>query len=191
MDEIRELVGQLSGKDDHLAEGAVGRLAARGAAALPALQELLDGKDVDARWWAVRTLADIHDPQSVSLLTGALCDPDAGVRQCAALGLRRQPDPLSISALVSALSDPDHLVRELAADALVANGSQAVTALLEVLKIGRQPARLEAVRALALIADQRSLPALYATLEGSSALMEYWANEGLDRMGVGLALYRP
>jgi HEAT repeat protein len=79
----------------------------------------------------------------------------------------------------------------LAGDALVAIGSPAVPALLEVLQAGVHPARLEAVRALARIGDERAIPALFTALDDSSALIEYWANEGLERMGVGMVFYRP
>ena len=52
-------------------------------------------------------------------------------------------------------------------------------------------ARLEAVRALSKIGDQRSIPALFECLDDSSALIEYWAGEGLEKMGVGMVFYKP
>ena len=79
----------------------------------------------------------------------------------------------------------------LAADALATIGGPAVPDLLEVAQNGGQGARLEAIRALATIGDQRSLPLLFSLLDGESALMEYWANEGLERMGVGMAFFKP
>jgi len=60
-----------------------------------------------------------------------------------------------------------------------------------VLNSSPQAARLEAARALALIADQRAIPSLFQALDGESALLEYWANEGLERMGVGMAFFIP
>jgi HEAT repeat protein len=50
---------------------------------------------------------------------------------------------------------------------------------------------MEAMRALALIGDQRSIPLLFEALDSDSMLMEYWANEGLERMGVGMIFYKP
>jgi hypothetical protein len=32
---------------------------------------------------------------------------------------------------------------------------------------------------------------MFAALNEDSALIEYWANEGLDRMGVGMKLFAP
>jgi len=89
------------------------------------------------------------------------------------------------------LSQGEALTRRLAGDALVAVGSPAVPALLEVMLAGQHLARLEAARALAKIGDERAIPALFAALDGSSALIEYWANEGLERMGVGMVFYKP
>jgi hypothetical protein len=38
-----------------------------------------------------------------------------------------------------------------------------------------------------MIGDTRAVPGLFEALEGS-ALQEYWAEEGLERMGVGMVL---
>jgi HEAT repeat protein len=92
--------------------------------------------------------------------------------------------------LVWALDDPDPLARRLAGEALEAVGSEAVPALLEVMGDGSHVARLEAARALANIGDARAIPALFEALD-DSALMEYWASEGLERMGVGMIFFNP
>jgi HEAT repeat protein len=55
---------------------------------------------------------------------------------------------------------------------------------------GSHIARLEAARALASIGDTRAIPALFDALD-DSALLEYWANEGLERMGVGMCFFSP
>jgi HEAT repeat protein len=52
-------------------------------------------------------------------------------------------------------------------------------------------ARLEAARSLARIADPRAIPALFDTLDEDSALIEYWANEAFEKMGVGMAFFKP
>jgi HEAT repeat protein len=139
----------------------------------------------------VCALTSVQDSQVVTMLLSTLDDVDTAVRQCAALGLRLRPDPQAVPALVDALADRDQLVIALAADALAEIGEPAVPALLEVVKNGGQTARLEAVRALAKIGDHRSIPALFAALDESSALMEYWASEGLERMGVGMVFFKP
>jgi HEAT repeat protein len=189
--EIQGLILALTSGDDARAEAAVPLLAARAAQAFPELEDLLSSPDGDARWWAVRTLAEVQAPQTSPLLLKALSDGDAAVRQCAALALRKRPDPQAIPALISKLDDPDHLCASLSADALVRIGPEAVPALLEVMQNGNPATRLEAVRALAMIGDRRSIPALFAAQDEDSALMEYWANEGLERLGVGWTFFKP
>ena len=197
MEEIKKIIAELSSGEDERSEAAVQAVASHGAAALQPLRDLLasnessEAQAVDVRWWAVRALAEITDPEVTSLLIYHLGDQDAGIRQCAALGLRKQPDPQALHTLVSALNDADPLVASLAGDALAAIGAPAVPALLEVLHDGPQNTRLEAVRALAKIGDHRSIPALFAALQEDSQLMEYWANEGLERMGVGMTFFKP
>jgi HEAT repeat protein len=89
------------------------------------------------------------------------------------------------------MGSQDALLARLAANALACTGADAVPALLEVLEKGEQALRLEAARALAHIGDERSIPALFKALDEDSALMEYWANEGLERMGVGMVFFKP
>lgn len=182
-------------KDDELAEAA-----AAGFAALPEIQagevlqkllDLISAPEVDARWWGLRAIAALTHPQAPAILVKALSDEHASVRQCAALGLRMHSDIQAVPALVHALADEDRLVARLASDALVNIGEKAVPDLLEILNTGDQAARVETVRALAFIGDQRSIPALFAVLDDDSALIEYWANEGLERMGVGMQLFAP
>lgn len=212
MEDLHKWISELSSGDDERAEAAVGSLAAHPAAALPALAELLKSPDTDTRWWAVRATSEFAGPQALTLLLAGLKDPDAAVRQCAALGLRaffqrmaEKDQALAaalgdqrlgveervIPALGRALNDEDHLAADLAADTLVSLGRPAVPALLGVLQEAPHPARLRAVRGLAQIADPRAIPALMAALQEDSALMEYWASEGLDRMGLGLNFFDP
>jgi HEAT repeat protein len=177
--------------DDDKAEAAAQQLASRGASALPALEQLLGSTDADARWWALRTLAEIDDSRVPLLLQSSLHDPNPAVRQCAALALRQHPYPQAIPDLVECLGVSDRLLAHLAADALIAAGPEAVPALLEVMQNGSQAARLKAVRALALIEDQRAIPVLFRALDDQSALVSHWADEGLQRMGVGMSFFKP
>jgi HEAT repeat protein len=192
---LEDYLAELTSGDDQRAEQAAQGLAGLPDERLPkvleVLQKLLAAPDADHRWWAVRALAALTHPQAPELLISALEDGDASVRQCAALGLRLRPNPQAAPFLVAALDDADHLVAELAADALAAIGEAAVPILLEVMQNGARPARLEAVRALATIGDPRAIPALFAALDQDSALMEYWASEGLERMGVGMLFFKP
>ncbi len=191
MDELAQTLEALLSGDDGLAESAARRLAAHGQAAISALKGLINHPLAETRWWAVRALAEIPDTEVVPLLMQALKDEDAAVRQCAALGLQLHPDERAVSALIEALGDDDSLVVRLAGNALAAIGATATPALLEKLPQSSPRMRLEMMRALALIGDQRSIPTLVEALDSDSMLIEYWANEGLERMGVGMVFFDP
>lgn len=195
MTTLDEVFQQLNSSDDSLSEKT-----AQDIIALFALQpnEVLRGVDLlisdslaDARWWALRILAEIPGEQALSRLIAGLQDKEAEVRQSAALGLRKHAHARALPALIAALADGDSLVIQLARDALVAIGKDATPALLELLEHGAQPVRLQAVRALAMIGDERAIPALFNQLDGESRWMEYWASLGLERMGVGMTFFLP
>ena len=187
---IQSLVIELINGDEAQAERAAMALAEAGAQALPALRELLADERSEARWWAVRALAALQVEEAAALLVAALEDMDDEVRWCAALALRERPEIKAVPELVRLLKSGEPLAGRLAGDALVVRGEEAVPALLEVMQKSPQAARLEAVRALALIVDTRAIPALYSALDETSALMEYWASEGLERMGVGMVYFK-
>lgn len=193
--ELHNLISELTGGDDQIAESAVGAIAKiaqnKPDEVLRTIRGLLDSGNADERWWGVRLLAEISDRTALPLLLTALRDEDKSVRQCAALGLRKKHHPATAADLIDALNDDDQLVVELAADALTEIGEGAVPALLEVLEDGNPKARLEAVRALAEIGDHRSISKLFSLLDDDSQLIAYWANEGLERMGVGMVYYLP
>ncbi len=191
MPNLQPLISNLISGDDELAEAAAIELVALGSGALPALKELLPSPDADTRWWATRALAGIAEPEAVLLLRKGLRDSDLSVRQCAALALKEQASAEAIPDLLAAMSDADPMLRRLAAEALVAVGSRAVPALLEVMQNGLPAARLEAVRALALVGDQAAISALFEALDDDSILVRHWAEEGLERMGVGMTFFRP
>jgi HEAT repeat protein len=189
--DLHRLRSLLTSGEDELAEKAVAQLASIGKHALPMLTEMLDAEDADTRWWATRTLSEIKDPRGIPLLLERLNDPEIAVRHCALLALRRQPAPEAIDHLVELLESNDRLLAHLACDALITIGKDAVPALVDVVKNQPHAARLEAMRALARIGDPSSIPTLFAAYEGGSALMEFWADEGLERMGVGMVFYKP
>lgn len=190
MDRIQVLVEELTSGDDDRAESAVHQLAKLGSQAIPALKSLLSSDQIDSRWWGVRALAEVNDPAVPPLIMNALHDPDRRVRECAAVGLRRQPDPAAIPLLIECIQKEEGELSRLAADALVSIGAEAVPELINVLKNGPQMSRLAAIRALAYIGDPRSIPALFEALSQDSALLEYWGNEGLDKMGVGMKFFK-
>lgn len=191
MEGFSDLLDELSCGEDERAEAALSHLAAWGPEAVEPLQARLLNPEPEVRWWAVRGLAEVHDERVPELLVSALADPDRGVRWCAGLALREHPSEKAAPALVRMLSDEDALTRRLAGDALVAIGSQVVPLLLDAMQVGEHVVRLEIVRALARIGDERAIPALFEALDNSSALIEYWASEGLEKMGVGMVFYKP
>jgi HEAT repeat protein len=185
------LLAEFTSGSDERAEAAALQLAAYGSGSLPLLEEFLQDPNEDVRWWAARSLAEIRVPYVTPLLLLALHDPEPAVGQCAALALRYQADPEAIPTLIQALTLPDRLMARLAADALIATGEESVPALIEVIQNNSQPARLEAARALGEIGDPRAIPALFNALDEDSAILEHWAGEGLEKMGVGMVFFNP
>lgn len=187
---MRELLAELSSGDELRAEAASQALIKLGDEATTALSDLLAHPNVDARWWAVRTLAALPTPRPERLVP-SLRDSDPTVRQCAALGLAQNPSEAATPHLVRALSDVDALTAELAGHALVAIGPSAVPSLLDALKNSAQAACIQALRALAEIGDHRAIPAMIAAAAEDSAMLHYWAEKGLDKLGVNMVYLKP
>lgn len=191
MDGLQDLLGELTGGDDQRAEAVIPRLVACGEPALRAIIGLLENSESDYRWWATRTLSEFQDERVAQHLIKMLADENVEVRQCAALALYNHPDKGAVSGLIAALSSGDNILIHLAGNTLIAIGEPAVVPLLDIVKNGNQAARLEAVRALALIADPRAAETLLQVCKEDSAMMEYWANEGFERMGMGMVYFQP
>lgn len=190
MEDLERLVQDLKSGEDTRAEAAIKKIAAYGPRAVPHLKKMLTSPESDTRWWATWAISEVRDPKTTPILRKMLKDPDVAVRQCAALALRQQPSKEAVPDLIEALKSDDKTLAHLAAAALVAVGSEATQPLLTLLENGPQNARLQGIRALALIGDTRSIPALFNVLQQDSTLMEYWASEGLDRMGAGMSLFQ-
>jgi len=184
------LLADLTSGDETRAEKAVPGLVELGEAAFPSLRDLLNSNDADHRWWALRTLA--QSPQSrTEWLLPSLDDSSPEVRQAAALGLCSHPDETAIRPLIQALNDADTMVSDLARSALVVIGKPAIPSLLEVSKDAPQRARINALRAVAEIGDYSAIPALMAALEDDSVMMQHWAEEGLERLGLNMMYLKP
>jgi HEAT repeat protein len=181
------LLADLTSGDDSRAEAAMHKLVALGKEAQPALRELAAAPDSDQRWWAVSTLAQMDDVD-VDILLTALEDDSVEVQQSAALGLTQHPHPKAASALLSLLPNPDSVLRNLAMNALIALGKDATPGLLRFLDEHTKPdaARLSAIRALANLGDYDAIPALMNALESESALIQHWAEEGLQKLGLDM-----
>jgi len=186
------LLADLTSGDDAQALEAVQKISLMGKEALPGLAQLFSSTDPDTRWWAICALSEIDHPEVLPFLRQALHDPELSVRQCAATGLRLHPDPAAVSDLIAAMKTPSLLLTRLAANALVAIGREAVPALLEVMGNGPQAARVEATKALAELKDPRCIePFFNAIQNGDSPLVEYWADQGLEKLGVGMLFFKP
>jgi HEAT repeat protein len=192
VDELQHWIEQLVSGDDGQAEAAVEGLASLGRAALPQLVDLSNSVDADDRWWAVRTIAAMDDLQIISpLLMQALDDPTPAVRQAAALGLHFHPNPKAIPALARTLADCDRLTAHLASDALAACGAEAIETLGHALQSSVSSVRIEAARALAGINDPGIVALLFGALDDSSASVSFWAELGLERLGIGMVFFNP
>src|SRR5258706_1652972 len=192
MAELASLLAELTCGNDERVEEAVSRLPECGQVAFVALQELVRSRHADTRWWAVR--AFVAWPQSDQVtreLVAALEDESGDVRQCAAVALGHHPDPRAVLPLARLLSGPDTMAAKLAVNALVLIGADAVPALIELLQTGTHLAQLHAVRALAHIRDLRAIPVLMKMLGEDSAIMQYWAEQGLDKLGLGMVYIKP
>jgi HEAT repeat protein len=188
---LQNLISTLTCGDDQSAEQAAQAIAALGECALPALFDILDSREKDTRWWALRTLTLIQNSAVPAQLCRGLRDPEPEVRQCAALGLSQQPWGEAIPDLVEALKDEDALLSRLAGDALIACKDQAIPLLIDVLENGAAGAQIEAARALALIGGWQAIPALFNAWQDGSYLVQHWAEEGFERMGVGMQFFQP
>ena len=182
---------ELTSGDDRRAERASQALARLAPRSLPRLLQLLQSDSADRRWWAVHCLAGIPEARADRALVEALSDPHPAVRQAAALALRQRPDARAIPSLLALLGSDDALLSRLAGDALAACGSAATDALALASKDPVPAIRIGAVRALAMNGDPGAVPALYAALEDASAMVEYWACEGLELRGLGMVYFQP
>ncbi|HEX2997288.1 MAG TPA: HEAT repeat domain-containing protein [Anaerolineales bacterium] len=183
-------MNDLTGGNETRAEAAVSSLIELGEEAVPALLELTRSADMDRRWWGLRVLAQSSHSQA-GWLTPFLDDPAREVRQCAALGLALKVDETAIEPLVRALNDEDSMVGSLAVNALVKVGKAAVPALIDVVQNGSQTARIHALRALAETRDHRAIPVMMKVMEEDSALLQHWAKEGLERLGLDMVYIKP
>ena len=66
-----------------------------------------------------------------------------------------------------------------------------MSGLLELLPELKDVGRIEAYRAIACIADQSAIPALMSAFEEDSLAINYWAEEGLNRLGLDMVYLKP
>jgi len=191
MSSLETLLADLRSGNAEKAEAASIQIRGHGEAAVEALTELLHTKDSDIRWWAIRALATFDNPKVFPYLIRGLKDNDTAVQQCAALALRERPDPRAIPDLIDLLGYKNQMLSRLAGDALIAIGEGATNALMIVVKKGSPAAKVEATRVLSAIGDPNSISTLFGLLEEESTLIRHWAEEGLNKMGIGMVFFKP
>ncbi len=187
---MQELLAELISGDDERAEKSIPAITALGMAALPALMDLTHAKEADTRWWAVRALAASPHTRTEDLLL-LLSDSAPQVRAAAALAVCDHPHECAVQVLIKTLEDTDPLVAGLAGNALAKIGRPSVPDLLEVMKDSPTGIRIIALRTLSEIRDHRAIPVMMKSLSEESALLQYWATEGLQRLGLDMVYMKP
>lgn len=187
---MHELLAELTSGDDTRAEKSIPAIVDLGMDAIPTLLELTRAEEVDSRWWAVRALAVSPHTRTENLIP-LLSDSASEVRAAAALALCNHPDESAIPALINTLSDEDSLTAGLAGNALVKIGSPSVPSLLTVMSEAPTGIRIIVLRALSEIRDHRAIPVMMKSLSEESAVLQYWAQEGLQRLGLDMVYGKP
>ncbi len=190
-DPLQVFLSAVEASDDPSAEEAARALGEAHRDPLPMLRHMLTDPEANRRWWAVRALAALATDDAVDPIIRALRDPDTDVRACAVVALAHLGHEAGIDPLIARLSDGSAYVGRLAADALAQFGQPAVEALIHALEDGDTPARAGAARALSTLRSQDAIPALCRALDDPSATVTHYAREALDRMDVGITLFRP
>ncbi|MBI5963393.1 MAG: HEAT repeat domain-containing protein [Chloroflexi bacterium] len=187
---MKELLAELTSGDDARAENSIPAIADLGMAVMPALLDLTRAEEADFRWWAVRALAASPHTLTVDLIP-LLGDSAPEVRAAAALAICNHPDESAVPALIKALADEDSLTAGLAGNALAKIGSPSVPSLLEVMKDAPTSIRILVLRALSEIRDHRAIPIMMKCMSEDSAVLQYWAQEGLERLGLDMVYMKP
>jgi HEAT repeat protein len=190
LDQLIEVLSDRAADDEAREQAALG-LKKLGEQAAGPLHALLQADDADRRWWAARALAALGGQTSVALLIETLSDSDPDVRACAALGLGALAASEAAIPLTQLLAEESAYVGRIAGNALIQIGQPAVPALIEALSSPSLAARAGAARALIPLEAHAAIPALFALLDDDSALVTYYAEEGLWRMGVGMVYVKP
>ncbi len=192
MAELDELLEELSSEDEDRAQAAIPALSMQGAAAIQGLTQLLNSPIADRRWWATYALSVFKaEPDAQKAIIRMLRDPDNAVQQCAALALKHNPTPDALVPLLDTLRSEDRLTARIAGDALAALGGPAVPQLAEAAKDPSPAVRIEAVRALAEMRHPDAIGPLFKCIDDPSSVVTHWAEEGLDRLGIGMMFFNP
>ncbi len=184
------LLAELISGDPGRAQSALDGLAGQDASIIAPLLKLAESAQGEGRWWAVCALGRSPHARSDHLVP-FVHDADPAVRQAALLGLASHAGESAVPALIGALADPDPLAANLAVSALVHAGPAAVPALLTAAEGRPLSMRVLALRALAGIKDQRAIPVMMRAMQGDSALLQHWAQQGLEGLGLDMVYLKP
>jgi HEAT repeat protein len=188
---MQDLLADLTSGDDQRAEAAIPALVALGAAAIPPLLDLTHSDDADLRWWGICALAASPHTRTGDLIPH-LSDSAPEVRAAAALALCSHPAEEATPALIRALADEDPLTAGLAGNALTRIGGPAVASLLQIMEEAPANLRILALHTLSQIGDHRAIPVMMKCLnENESAVLQYWARQGLERLGLDMVYIKP
>ena len=190
MTSLDQVISDLTSDNELRAEAAAAELSRMGQAALTPLESLLRSSVPDHRWWAVRTLAQMAAPP-LEWFIFALDDPSNEVREAAALALISHPTDKAVQSLVRVLNNVDGMLGTLAGNALTAIGKPSVPDLLEAYKNAGLQARINIMRSLAEIRDHRAISVMLKATEDDSAMLNYWAQEGLEKLGLNMVYIKP
>ena len=116
---------------------------------------------------------------------------DDETRATAIYALRTRSTADAVTALVTVLANPDSFLARTACDSLIHIGKDATPKLIEALMHQNIQTRGLAARALAHLKEVSSIPALFNALNDDSMMVQYWADEALERMGVGQIYFKP
>ena len=175
-------------QEDDVAEARVANLT---AADEPMLLVLLQEKDANRQWWAIRALGACGSEASLGALLPFLETDHDELRAVAIMALgnvgQRHPTALQpfLAQLTACLADASGMIRQIAADTLAQCGNPVIPALVDVLRYGKdQGARSRAAYALAKIGTLEAAPALYRCLNDPNYLVHTYAYEALEKMGL-------
>ncbi len=185
------LVTELKDADERATRNVGEALVAFGAAAVPALMELLEEGTAGgatgatgARVWAAQILGRIADGRATDLLVARLHDRDDRLRMVAAEALGSIGDARAIGAIVRAtLRDPAPQVRAHAAGALARlEGERAIDVLVAALADPDYATRLRALEAFETIRVVDTTP-LESSLRDANPEVRRRAALALERVG--------
>ncbi len=208
--DYRGLIRALRHRDLNVQWRASSALAELGTDGMDHLLSGLRTRNKDTRLGIIEALGEIRDPRAVDSLIGLLSDRNNEIRWESALALGEIRDPRAIEPLREALQDPDRYVRYGAAvaleqmgwsaagpeeqayllagkqdwNSLSALGTSAVSALSHAAKDLETSVRVNAIRTLGQIGDEKSIPAIYDALRDPDDQVRWEAVVAAPKCGI-------